>query len=161
VKRLLLGDYGFIILYYTIQGIIIMERKCLNKSCKNIIPATANKAKKFCSDKCRMEFHFIGVNNFRNLNPQSKINTRQIGFISEMRAAIDLSFKGYEVFNSLYNASCDIIAMKDSKLIRIEVKTGFIKSGKLRTGAIKKGIYDILAIYDVVNDKIIYTPSLP
>ena len=106
-----------------------------------------------------MEYHKIGINNFRNLNPESEINTRQIGFISEMRVAIDLSLKGFEVFNALYNASCDIIAMKNGKLLRIEVKTGFIKCGKLRTGTIKADSHDVLAIYDVVNDKILYTPE--
>lgn len=137
-----------------------MNRKCLNKNCNNFLSANERSDKKFCSNKCRLEFHGMGVNNFRNLNPNSKINTRQIGFISEMKVAIDLSFKGYEVFNSLYNASCDIIIMRDGKTQRVEVKTGFIKCGKLRTGGIKPDAHDILAIYDVANDKIIYSPDL-
>jgi len=108
-----------------------------------------------------MEFHKIGIANFRNTSPNSKITTGQIGFISEMRVTVDLSMNGYEVFNALYNATCDIIAMKDEKLYRVEVKTGFFKSNKLRTGALKRTAFDILAIYDVANDKIIYNPPLP
>lgn len=135
-------------------------RKCQNPNCANSFETT-NDLKKFCCNKCRMEFHKIGIANFRNTSPNSKITTGQIGFISEMRVTVDLSMNGYEVFNALYNATCDIIAMKDEKLYRVEVKTGFFKSNKLRTGALKRTAFDILAIYDVANDKIIYNPPLP
>lgn len=108
-----------------------------------------------------MDFHKGEIKNFRSLESGTKIKTGQIGFVSEMRIAIDLSLRGYEVFNSLYNASCDIIAMKNGLLLRVEVKTGFYKSGKLRTGALKKGCYDVLAIYSPTDDIIIYSIDLP
>jgi hypothetical protein len=130
------------------------------KQCGKEMPDTKQKSAKFCSDDCRMKFHKNGIENFRSINPGTSISTRQIGFVSEMKVAIDLSFRGYEVFNSLYNASCDIIALKEGKMLRIEVKTGFYKCGKLRTGSVKSGCHDVLAIYSPSDDMIHYSKDL-
>ena len=46
------------------------------------------------------------------------------GTISELTAAADLTEKGYEVFRALDPcASCDLVALKDGKMQRVQVRT--------------------------------------
>ncbi len=84
-----------------------------------------------------------------------------IGSISEMIVAINLLEKGFEVFTSFdHTSSCDLIALKNKKLYRIQVKTGhFNKSGVTwaKGKNHKKENYDILAV--VIrenNNEVIY-----
>jgi len=55
------------------------------------------------------------------------------GAISELLVAGDLLFKGYEVFRAVSPAcSCDLIAQKNGRLTRIEVRTGALnKNGSV------------------------------
>jgi len=91
-------------------------------------------------------------------NIKEKISTGKTGAISELIVCADLLDKGYEVFRSIsQSCSCDLIAMKNNEIIKIEVKTGRIKSDGNIGYAIKeeqKNNFDILAI--VVNQSITY-----
>jgi Holliday junction resolvase-like predicted endonuclease len=52
--------------------------------------------------------------------------TSSVGAIGELRVSTDLLGKGFEVFRSISPAaSCDLIAMKQGKMLRVEVKTGY------------------------------------
>jgi hypothetical protein len=51
-----------------------------------------------------------------------------VGAISELAVCADLLSKGYDVFRSVSPAApCDLIAQKEGKLIRVEVKTNASK----------------------------------
>ncbi len=95
---------------------------------------------------------------------RSPLATGTTGAISELKVCIDLLTKGYEVFRSVSPCcSCDVAVLRDGKLLRVEVTTGYmnpktqhvIHCGKKATSP----KYDILAV--VVREGIIYTPELP
>lgn len=95
------------------------------------------------------------------MNPKKlKLPTSTVGAISELRAASDLLGKGYHVFRALSPACpCDIAVLRDGKLLRIEVKTGYrTATGKLYKSPAHNNEFDILAM--VLPDEIIYEPPL-
>lgn len=57
-----------------------------------------------------------------------------LGTTQELRVAVDLFYKGYDVYKGLSaNSSCDLIILKNEKLIKVEVRTGYRSlSGKLK-----------------------------
>ena len=83
------------------------------------------------------------------------------GAISELRVAIDLLSKGYNVFRSLSPACpCDFVILKDKQLLRVEVRTTHISSTGKPYKAISKHD-DPIDIYAwVLPNEIIYEPFL-
>lgn len=73
--------------------------------------------------------------------------------------AIDLLFRGYEVFRSVSpSCSCDLAILKDGRLLKVEVRTGkYSTGGKVFTN-FKNVRAEILAI--VLHDRLIYQPSI-
>lgn len=54
----------------------------------------------------------------------SIISSSTVGAVGELRVAADLLTKGFEVFRALSpTCSCDLLAMKDGRIIRIECRT--------------------------------------
>ena len=111
---------------------------------------------KYCHVNCRRaqdrkKYHA------RNQRPHH-LNTGTVGAMHELKVAIDLLSKGYEVFRALSSmTSCDLAILKDKKLKRIEVRTAaYSSSGSVSWPKHHKA--DILAA--VLPDKIIYTPNL-
>ena len=106
---------------------------------------------KFCSSICRSE-DYRCVSQYPNLNPGT------VGAISELRVATDLLIKGYEVFRALSpHASCDLAILRDGKLLRVEVRTGYEnKNGT--AWATRNHKADVMAI--CVPSRIVYEPSL-
>lgn len=88
-----------------------------------------------------------------------KLSTGVVGTINELRVCVDLLLKGYEVFRSVSSmCSCDLAILKDGKLLRLEVKTGYyLTNMKLGKPQIRGQKFDILAI--VTRDKIHYQPE--
>lgn len=85
--------------------------------------------------------------------------SKAAGSISELRTAVDLMKRGYEVFRAVdASASCDLLILKDQKTLRVQVKT----SHRLANGRIfqegLKGNFDVLAL--VLPDKVLYIPDL-
>lgn len=90
------------------------------------------------------------------------------GNIGEMAVAKDLMLNGYAVFTELGDLSCiDLIAVKDSKIKRIQVKTqwdtsiGVIAVDRRSTGPGYSYEYtssnvDVIAAYAADRDKIVY-----
>lgn len=80
------------------------------------------------------------------------------GAISEMVVASDLLNKGYEVFRSVsQDCSCDLLALKDGSMLRIEVRTGQRnQNGTLGCSVSEKDLarFDVLAI--VIGGEIVY-----
>jgi hypothetical protein len=87
-----------------------------------------------------------------------RLSTGKRGAISEMLVASDLLDRGYEVFRSVsQDCSCDLLALKDGKASRIEVRTGYSNKGGTVGCSISEkdfGRFDILAI--VLDGRIIY-----
>jgi hypothetical protein len=117
---------------------------------------------KFCSDQCRRAF-------YRQRNGLSSaypgLPSASVGAIGELRVSVDLLAKGYEVFRAVSaSCSCDLAILKNGRLLRIEVRTGYrIKA----TGALlasrnrqkDAGRQDHYAF--VLPGEIIYDPPLP
>lgn len=95
------------------------------------------------------------------LTPYAGLTTAAVGAIGELRACSDLLSKGYEVFRALtYTCSCDLVILKDGKLYRVEVKTGYfnIINGVRSHAKPSNSRFDILCI--AYPDRIDYHPSL-
>jgi PD-(D/E)XK endonuclease len=127
--------------------------------CKNCTKSFRNKrlGAKFCSSKCRN----IAWRNNNPLNQyQNKISRSSAGAIGELRVSADLLSKGYNVFRAVSPACpCDLIAMKDGAITRIEVKTAkYNKRGDLYYPKPYSNQFDCLAL--VLSDGITYQPSL-
>ena len=134
-----------------------MEKVCIicgTKILKN--------GQKYCSYECAK---LANRRRFKEVNPDTLRGktSATTGAISELRVAIDLLAKGYDVFRALSpNCPCDLAILKDHKLLRIEVRTTHIStSGKMYRTISQtddKGNIDIYA--RVLPDKIIYEPEL-
>lgn len=82
-----------------------------------------------------------------------------VGAIQELKVAVDLLSKGYEVFRAESPAcSCDLVVLKNNKVYRVEVRTGY----RNRHGTLLYSKDRIKADYTavVVLDEIVYIPSL-
>ncbi len=117
--------------------------------------------KVFCTVECRTEYYkrrsayatFPGI------------SSSTIGAMAELLTCYDLMSKGWEVFRAMSPACpCDLIAMKGSLLIRVQVRSTYkFDSGETRipTSAKDEGRQDMFAVV-VHNDKHIeYSPPLP
>mgnify|MGYP001607408067 CR=1 FL=1 len=92
------------------------------------------------------------------------------GAVSELRVAVDLLERGYEVFRAVSQAcSSDLIALSSGQILRIEVRTGarYSPTGSLSfprngTGNDKRS-EECLDHYAVVvhGEPVIYIPELP
>src|SRR5277367_3349367 len=77
---------------------------------------------KYCSQSCRQNAYGRRV---YVPSPHRNLPSAVVGAASELRVAVDLFYKGYEVFRALaHTCSCDLLAIKDEKTVRVEVKTG-------------------------------------
>lgn len=117
---------------------------------------TAFKRTKFCSRECRTT-NWCNKNGIKAQFPH--LGSGTVGTINELRVAVDLLSKGYEVFRSVgANCSCDFAILKNKKLQRIEVKTGYRNlNGSLLFGKGKNENFDSMAI--VLPEEIIYKPE--
>jgi hypothetical protein len=82
------------------------------------------------------------------------------GAVHELMVAVDLVVRGYEVFRAVSpSCSCDLIALKGGKALRVEVKTGYLNAaGRAVCSGNTPSKYDLLAV--VTTTEIQYTPSL-
>lgn len=113
----------------------------------------------FCSNECRRGFYrklYRELNSHRNF---PRLKKGQIGAAHELFVSYDLTMKGFEVFRALSpDCSCDLLILKNGKLLRIQVTTGTISAtGKVHHPGKEAHLYDVLAV--VVNRDIIYTPQ--
>jgi hypothetical protein len=130
---------------------------CKNKECNKVFRSRENRHV-FCTEICRQKSTFFSIGNTYNLS------TGQLGALSELIATTDLIKKGYEVFRAVSpSASCDLIILKNGKLHRIEVRTGYLKAdGAVRYPATEKDIgkSDSYAVVFPTTNTVEYIPSL-
>lgn len=77
--------------------------------------------------------------------------TSTIGAAAELLVAADLLSRGIEVFRALnMHCSCDLVAHRNGRLVKVEVKTGKIDyRGRPVVGISKqRGKHDVLAVVD-------------
>ena len=117
--------------------------------------------KKFCSTEC----YKIGNAHHVSLNPYKGNTSATTGAISELRTSIDLMSKGFHIFRALSpNCPCDLIALTDSQIFKIEVRTQrkhtsgkrYISHG-VNDNQYKKFIDNFAYVYP---DIIIYEPPI-
>jgi len=86
------------------------------------------------------------------------MSTGDIGAVGELKTVVDLMSRGFEVFRAVSPAaSCDLIALKEGKSVRVEVRTG--RRGRDRVLCNRRGNYDILAVV-LPDGNIHYEPLL-
>lgn len=129
---------------------------CANPACSREF--SPYPGKKFCSRKCN------GQHNRRRVQEQHHQGTdcSATGALCELVVAADLMQKGYEVFRPLSpSAPCDLVVIKDQRILRIEVRKGHDSSKGIRFGKYPKdeGNQDHYAV--VLTDRIVYCPDLP
>jgi hypothetical protein len=114
---------------------------------------------RFCSRTCKSKARFN--KRFGEKAYSRGLPSGTVGTISELTISADLLSKKYEVFRALsQNCSCDLAILKNGKLLRIEVRTGYkdMVSGKVFTTK-RRVRADILAI--VAGGVCYYEPPLP
>lgn len=101
--------------------------------CNSSFESFAKMNQKYCSLHCgNMATH----KKYRKANPLSieeqngiKLSCGTKGTLSELKVAVDLIEKGYEVFRAVSPASpCDYAIMKNGKLLKLEVKSRYYSS---------------------------------
>lgn len=138
-----------------------MNKKFCLSCKKEILPGPYHKEKKFCDKNCRREHE-------RKLYQKSRrkrkipLATSTVGAIGELMVATYLLDKGYSVFRSLSpSCECDLICMKNGKLLRVEVTTGSRNiNGSLTYPEHKKELYDIIAVVLPKSNDIVFVPEL-
>lgn len=91
---------------------------------------------------------------------KSPLNSCYIGTIKELKVAIDLFNKGWDVFKALSLNRLDLMAMKYDFKIGIEVKTAHRnKKGEIQYVKKILGKYEYMAL--VTEKEIIYIPEIP
>jgi hypothetical protein len=129
-------------------------------------PRRPLKSVRYCSGYCRRE-----AQRRKFLKRATTLPSGTIGAAHELLVSADLLAKGYDVYRAVSGSCpCDLAIVKDGKLLRVEVTTGYeqidktIKppSAKLRT----KDRWDILAIVvrmdntKAIGDRIVYFPQI-
>lgn len=136
----------------------IVNQKC--EVCGNAISAR-KKTAKYCSEKCK---NLFWTERAKSLSPNNKVynlSTGSIGAIAELMVCVDMMAMGYEVFRAISpSCSSDLIALKKSKAIRIEVRTGRYMSNKSVWYSKIRLKSDVVAVVTHIDKKIHYYPDL-
>ena len=101
------------------QSTLPEERTCAHCGERFIAPS-AKMIKRFCSQRCRNLSYF----------PQraTQVDRHMAGVLNELAVVRDLAERGYEVFRPVSTkASCDIIALREGRVVRVEVRHGFLR----------------------------------
>ena len=133
----------------------------MEKVCINCGKALIKGQRKFCSPQCSTAYW---KGKYLKMNPWKGKTSATTGAISELRVAVDLLTKGYNVFRSLSpNCPCDLAILKDGRLLRVEVRTSYLStSGKIYRNISKRDDSKSIDIYAwVLPNKVIYEPELP
>ncbi len=134
-----------------------MSREEFCKQCGGLIPGNRWS---FCSTECRREYN---REQYRLKNPFKGTSRATTGTISELRVAVDLMCKGYNIFRALSPSSpCDLIILQDGQSLKLEVRTTYKTTGeKIYANRMKRDDPNNIDIYAwVLPDEIVYEPPL-
>jgi hypothetical protein len=120
----------------------------------------------FCSARC--SYAFSSKHTRESAKSQFGTSPGTSGAMSELAVSVDLLQKGYEVFRSISpNSRCDLIAWKNSTLLKIEVRTASLNLKTKKVSYTKYKVehpaFDHYAIVLWGNgiSQISYEPTLP
>lgn len=126
---------------------------------KSFEPAYKNRKTRFCGQPCRTASYA----NKRLYGGTSTLTSGTQGAVAELLVCVNLTRLGYEVFRAVSpHSSCDIIALRGGRALRVEVRTGYkTLTGELRWPKPQRdvGKSDVYAI--VFDDTVTYQPELP
>jgi len=131
------------------------------KMCKNCGKPILSQGSKYCSYECRSA---LARKKYHEANPFKGTSSATTGAISELRVAVDLMIKGYNVFRSLSpSCPCDLAVLREGVLLKIEVRTAHRSTtGKLyNLKSSRDDVNNIDHYAWVTGDEIIYEPNLP
>lgn len=136
-----------------------MQKPCI--VCGQLFETHLNAAK-LCSQECRdrrqRKTHLT-------MRSNGALSTATVGAINELTASADLARQGFDVFRAVSpSASCDLVALKATVSLRIEVRTGRVTvDGKLTWPKEARGRFDHFAVvtWDNGNPCVFYIPALP
>lgn len=135
----------------------MFTRTRICRGCKTLFVTHKNQ-QIYCSSECRKAKvkEDYGVS---HIKPQR--STATTGAISELKACAYLLERGHDVFRAVSpSCPCDLIAMKDGAILRVEVRTGRYNSTKSTIGYPRsdsdKGKQDITLV--VLPDNILCMP---
>lgn len=118
---------------------------------------TRGRYQTYCNKECGSKYR---QSRRLELNPRPQLPTGTTGAMSELAACVDLMLKGYSVFRALSpSCLCDLIAIRDGRTIRVEVRTGAINpSGSLfySCSPKDKGRSDVIAVVLYYPQRVIY-----
>lgn len=124
--------------------------------CGDLIEGANIGNRRFCDKNCRKRARIVAA----ALSPNRGLCTGTVGAISEIIVAVHLLRLGYDVFRAVSpSCSCDLIAIKDGRSFRVEVRTGTRrKDGTFGYShpAKDKGRQDTYAV--VVGNDIVFFP---
>lgn len=89
-----------------------------------------------------------------------RLATGTVGTIAELKVAVDLMSRGFDVFRAMSPAaSCDLMAIKEGRQFDIEVRSA---ARNPVTGKIYRNLQRVKAMWvaHVIGDEIIYEPDL-
>lgn len=126
--------------------------------CENSFLHTCKTAK-VCSEPCRKERQKQRYGKGALVNPF--LPTGTVAAMAALQVSVDLLKKGYAVFRSVSPACfCDVIAIKEEEIMRVEVRTGYTSpvSGKQVYPKVTKGNITHYAVWDRNTERITYIP---
>lgn len=115
------------------------------------------KTKKTCSETCKRKRDKTIYG--RVVTRKTDLPTNTVGAISEMAVASHFLEEGFAVFRSLSSSClCDLIILKNNKMYRVEVRTGYrnTETGNLSFPKTKNGEIDLYAIRERNTKEIYY-----
>lgn len=113
----------------------------LCKGCEEPLAADAHPARKWCSRACYARRY-----NARHFKHDLGAQRGTVGAWAELVAAIDLMGRGFDVYRAVApHAPFDLVAHKQGRLLRVEVRTGRRSAAGVPTCS-RAGTYDLLAI---------------
>ena len=121
VRKIFCSDKCSQVFHYSKKcKIPFIEKECL--VCKTKFNTRRNE-RKYCSKKCSKK---IIAERYGRQGIFPNIPNGTVGTISELIVITDLLKKGYEAYRPLSpNCSADILVEKNTKILKIEVRTGY------------------------------------
>lgn len=107
-----------------------------------------------CSKKCAREREY--VDGYKVLNPGLPgVSSGTVGAIAELVVTVWLFRRGWSVFRAVSPAcKCDLIAMRNGALLRVEVATAYLSKSGRRSWGKKNASYEYDTLAAVVGDSI-------
>ena len=110
------------------MDVIRRKGKCLRCG-KDFEPLSVKQV--FCSENCR-ELYWHNRRKSAKWIKDNHLSAGTVGAIAELMVSVALMRKGFEVFRALSpSCSCDLLATKEGKAYKVEVRTGYYLAAKV------------------------------